>query len=79
MASGGGRPVGDQPITIEECHQLGLETALQLAHARKIARAPPASGEKSGNPHSPVNLAGHELDVLVKDLFHLSLPNVDAE
>ncbi|KAH9975548.1 hypothetical protein BGW80DRAFT_1169407, partial [Lactifluus volemus] len=64
--------VRDQPITIEEGRQLGLETALQLARAREIARAPPASGKKSGNPRSPVNLAGHELDVLVKDLFHLS-------
>jgi hypothetical protein len=69
----------DEPISIEEGRQLGLETALLLARAREIARLPVHSGKKSGNARSAVNLAGHELDVLIKDLFHLSLPDVGVE
>jgi len=60
------------PITIEEGRQLGLETALQLARAREIARAPVFSGKKLGVPRSPVNLAGVELDALIQNLFNLS-------
>lgn len=62
----------DEPITIEEGRALGLETALQLARAREIARAPVFSGKKSGVPRSPVNLASVELDALIQDLFQLS-------
>jgi hypothetical protein len=67
--------VRDDPITIEEGRELGLETALQLARAREIARAPVFSGKKSsGAPRSPVNLAGVELDALIQNLFQLSSP-----
>jgi hypothetical protein len=51
---------------------LGLETALRLAHAREIARAPVFSGKKSGTPRSPINIADSELDTLIKRLFNLS-------
>jgi hypothetical protein len=67
--------VRDGPITIEEGRELGLETALQLARAREIARAPVFSGKKSGAPRSPVNLAGVELDSLIQNLFNLSSPS----
>lgn len=60
----------DEPLTIEEGRDLSLETALELARAREIARAPVFSSKKSG-PRSPVNLAGVELDALIKDIFHL--------
>jgi hypothetical protein len=60
--------IRDDPLTIEEGREIGLETALGLAKAREIARAP----KKSGNPRSPTNLAGVELDVVIKDIFHLS-------
>jgi len=60
----------DEPLTIDEGRELSLETALELAKAREIARAPVFS-KRSGNPRSPVNLAGIELDVLIKDVFHL--------
>jgi len=69
----------DEPITLEEGYLLGLETALQLARAREIARAPVFSGKKSGNSRSPVNLAGAELDALMKDLFQLSTPDTISE
>jgi hypothetical protein len=71
--------VRDDPITIEEGHLLGLETALRLAHAREIARAPVFSGKKPGNPRSPINLAGSELDALISRLFNLSLPDATTE
>lgn len=64
----------DEPISIEEGRELGLETALQLARAREMARAPVFSGKKSGASRSPVNLAGVELDALIQDLFQLSAP-----
>ena len=60
----------DEPLTIEEGRDLSLETALELARAREIARAPVFNPKKSG-PRSPVNLAGVELDALIKDIFHL--------
>lgn len=65
--------VRDDPITIEEGHLLGLETALRLAHAREVARAPVFGGKKPGNPRSPINLAGSELDALISRLFNLSI------
>jgi hypothetical protein len=64
--------IRDEPITIEEGRDLGLETALQLAEAREVARAPVFTGKKSGNPRSPVNLAGVELDRLVGNVFNLT-------
>jgi hypothetical protein len=69
--------VRDEPITIEEGRELGLDTALQLARVREAARAPLSSGKRSGNPRSPVNIAGVELDALVKDIFQLSPPVVE--
>lgn len=58
--------VRPEPITIEEGRELGLETALQIARARELARA--SGGKKSS---SPINLAPTELDVLIRDLFQL--------
>ncbi|KAH8996789.1 hypothetical protein EDB92DRAFT_1528236 [Lactarius akahatsu] len=64
--------VRDEPITIEEGRELGLETSLQLARAREVARAPVFSGKGVGNPRSPVNLAGVELDAIINDIFELT-------
>ncbi len=61
-----------EPITIEEGRELGLETALQLARGRELARAC-ASGEKKSQ--SPVNLAPAALDALIRDLFQLPTPD----
>ena len=69
--------VRDDPITIEEGYQLGLETALRLAHAREIARAP-VFNKKSGTPRSSINLAGSELDALINRLFNLNLSLPDT-
>ena len=64
--------VRDESITIDEGYQLGLETALRLAHAREIARAP---GRRAGAARSPINITGPELDTLINRLFNLSLPD----
>jgi len=61
--------IRDEPLTIAEGREIGLETALDLAKAREIARTPVF--KKPGNPRSPVNLAGVELDVVITDIFHL--------
>jgi len=61
--------IRDESLAIAEGREIGLETALDLAKAREMARA-----RKSGNPRSPVNLAGAELDVVIKDIFHLPPP-----
>jgi hypothetical protein len=63
--------IRDEPLEIEEGREVGLETALGLAKAREFARTPVLSGKKSGNPRSPVSLAGDELDVVIKDVFRL--------
>ncbi|KAN0125776.1 hypothetical protein V8E52_000983 [Russula decolorans] len=63
--------IRDEAVTIEEGREIGLETALDVARAREIARSPVFSGKKAGNPRSPINLAGVELDVVIKDIFHL--------
>lgn len=63
--------IRDEPLAIEEGREMGLETALDLAKAREIARTPVFGNKKSGNPRSPVNLAGAELDIVIKDIFHL--------
>jgi hypothetical protein len=63
--------VRDEHISIEEGMVLGLETALRLAHAREIARAPVFNGKKSGTPRSHINLGDSELDTLIKRLFNL--------
>jgi hypothetical protein len=67
--------IRDEPITIEEGRELSLETALLLAKAREMARSPVFSGKKSGNPRSPVALAGVELDAVIKDVFSLPPPS----
>lgn len=66
--------IRDEPLANEEGREIGLETALDLARAREIARSPVFSGKKSGNPRSPVSLGGAELDVVIKDIFHLPSP-----
>ncbi|KAI9465149.1 hypothetical protein BJY52DRAFT_666785 [Lactarius psammicola] len=72
--------VRDEPITIEEGRELGLETALQLARAREVARAPVfGGGRRVGNPRSPVNLAGVELHTIINDIFQLSSPDASSE
>jgi len=63
--------IRDEPITIDEGREMTLETSLELAKAREIARSPVFSSKKSGNPRSPVNLAGAELDALIQDIFSL--------
>ncbi len=65
----------DDPITIDEGREVGLETALQLARARELARSPVASGRRSSNPRSPVNIAGVDLDALIEDVFDLTPSN----
>ncbi|KAH9067768.1 hypothetical protein EDB87DRAFT_38384 [Lactarius vividus] len=60
-----------EPITIEEGRILGLETALQLARARELARSS-GPGKKL---QSPINLADAELDALIRDLFQLPTPD----
>ncbi|KAH9067769.1 hypothetical protein EDB87DRAFT_1585278 [Lactarius vividus] len=67
--------VRDEPITIEEGLKLGLETALQIARAREVARAPVFSGRRVGNPRSPVNLADAELHTIINDIFQLTSPD----
>jgi len=59
-----------EPITLEEGRALGLETALQLARARELARASSSGGKKS-----PVKLADPELEALIRDLFQLPTPD----
>jgi hypothetical protein len=52
-----------------------LETALRLAHAREMARAPVFNGRRAGTARSSINIAGPELDTLINQLFNLSLPD----
>jgi hypothetical protein len=68
--------IRDEPITVEEGRGLGLETALLLARAREAARAPHSGGKRAGNPRSPVNIAGVQLDALVREVFQMSPPDV---
>jgi hypothetical protein len=58
--------VRDEPITIEEGRELGLETVLQLARAREIARIPVFGG---GKRRPPVNIPAVEMDALIRDIF----------
>ena len=67
--------VRDEPISIDEGYQLGLEFALRLAQAREIARSPVFSGRKAGTTRSPISITGPELDALINRLFNLSLPD----
>lgn len=62
--------VRDEPLVFEEAQELGLETFVQVALARETARTP----RRVGNPRSPVNLAGVELDALINSIFFPSLP-----
>lgn len=64
--------VRDEPMTVEESRELGLETMIQLARAREIARTPLLGGERS----AAVNIAGDELDALVREVFQLSPPDM---
>ncbi|KAI9441493.1 hypothetical protein H4582DRAFT_1388249 [Lactarius indigo] len=71
--------VRDEPITIAEGRELGLETSLQLARAREVARAPVFGGRGVGNPRSPVNLAGVELHAIIDEIFELSPSGTASE
>jgi hypothetical protein len=66
--------VRDEPIAVEEGREIGLETALQVTLARETARAP----RRVGNPRSPVNIAGVDLDALINSVFSLSLASPGA-
>ncbi|KAI0050764.1 hypothetical protein FA95DRAFT_1486672, partial [Auriscalpium vulgare] len=57
----------DEPISLDEGRELGLETSLQIARAREAARG---ARTKNGRG-SPVNVAGNDLELLIKDLFQL--------
>jgi hypothetical protein len=70
--------VRDKPITIEEGKELGLETVIQLARARELVRAPVMGGKKIKDAHSPVNVAGAELDGLIQELFQLPPPDRES-
>jgi len=70
--------IRDEPITIEEGQELGLETAIQLARAREFVRAPASGGKRIKDARSPVNVAGAELDTLIRDIFRLSLPDQES-
>ncbi|KAI9511474.1 hypothetical protein F5148DRAFT_950873, partial [Russula earlei] len=63
--------IRDKPITNEEGQELGLDTVLQLARARELARAPAPGGIRNKDARSPVTVAGSELDELVRELFQL--------
>jgi hypothetical protein len=71
--------IRDEPITIEEGQELGLETALQLARAREFVRAPATGGKRIKDARSPVNLAGTELDALIRGIFQLSPPDQESQ
>jgi hypothetical protein len=71
--------VRDEPISIEEGQELGLETAIQLARAREFVRAPATGGKKIKDARSPVNVAGAELDALIRDMFRLSPPDQESQ
>ena len=71
--------VRDEPITIEEGQELGLETAIQLARAREFVRAPATGGKKIKDARSPVNVAGTELDELIRGIFRLSLLDQESQ
>jgi hypothetical protein len=68
--------IRDEPITVDEGRELGLETVVQLADARERARAPISPGNRSGDPHSPVTHTGAQLDDIVKDAFKLMAPSI---
>ncbi|THH20257.1 hypothetical protein EW146_g1064, partial [Bondarzewia mesenterica] len=60
----------DEPISLDEGKELGIETALQLAKAREIARGPKTpSGLRSP---TPVNAGDQDLDSIIKDIFALA-------
>ena len=71
--------IRDEPITIEEGQELGLETSLQLARAREFVRAPATGGKRIKDARSPVNLSGTELDALIRDIFRLSPPDQEPQ
>jgi hypothetical protein len=70
--------VRDEPITLEEGQELGLETAIHLARAREFVRAPASGGKRIKDARSPVNVAGAELDALIRDMFRLSPPDQES-
>ena len=62
----------EEPISIIEGKELGLETSLHLARAREIARGPKSPSGLRGA--SPVSVAGQDLDTLIKQVFELAAP-----
>jgi hypothetical protein len=68
-----------EPITIEDGQELGLETALQLARARELARAPASDGRRIKDAHAPVNVTGAGLDELIQDIFQLPPPEQNTD
>lgn len=71
--------VRDEPITMEEGQELGLDTVIQLVRAREFVRAPATGGKRVKDARSPVNVAGAELDALIRDIFRLSLPDQECQ
>jgi hypothetical protein len=71
--------IRDEPITLEEGQELGLETAIQLARAREFVRAPASGGKRIKDARSPVNVSGAELDTLIRDMFRLSPPDQESQ
>lgn len=71
--------VRDEPITMEEGEELGLDTVIQLVRAREFVRAPATGGKRIKDARSPVNVAGVELDALIRDIFRLSLPDQESQ
>ena len=61
----------EEPISLEEGLELGIETALMIARAREIARGP-STGFKKGHARmasSPVTVPQSELENIIKELF----------
>jgi hypothetical protein len=58
--------VRDEPITVEEGHQLGLRAALELARGRELARADSRELARAGMP------PGCNIDALIQNVFQLS-------
>ncbi|KZV66705.1 hypothetical protein PENSPDRAFT_584939 [Peniophora sp. CONT] len=61
----------EEPITLDEGLELGIETALMIARAREVARSP-STGIKKGHARmasSPVTVPQSDLESIIKELF----------
>jgi hypothetical protein len=63
----------DEPLTVHEASELGLETTMKIARARENARGG-LLGKGDRSP-IPAGLERHDIDKLVKSLFGLSTDN----